>query len=172
MATFFPVNCKRLKMWFYFWTKKDVIFCKLVLPVYRERGNRMFSNCCSILCQKQNLWNPMAPITIKKPDTLPFANWSHNNQLPNDHNEKDWATKIRERSNGRGVVALSRLTHTWLFLTLQELWLLPLVLIAPRQSGAFLLLLSLSRPKSMEHEFRCVTNLLNLYNSINIIKPK
>ena len=101
-----------------------------------------------------------------------FANWSHNNQLPNDHNEKDWATKIRERSNGRGAVALSRLTHTWPFLTLQELWLLPLVLIAPRQSGAFLLLLSLSRPKSMEHEFRCVTNLLNLYNSINIINLK
>ena len=29
-----------------------------------------------------------------------------------------------------------------------------------------------SRPKSMEHEFRCMTNLLNLYNSINIINPK
>ena len=25
-----------------------------------------------------------------------------------------------------------------------------------------------SRPKSVEHEFRCMTNLLNLYNSINI----
>jgi len=48
--------------------------------------------------------------------------------------------KYGERSKGRGVVAL--LTHTWPFLTLQELWLLPLVLIAPRQSGAFLLLLS------------------------------
>ena len=31
---------------------------------------------------------------------------------------------------------------------------------------------ALSRPKSMEHEFRGMTNLLNLYNSINIINPK
>ena len=31
---------------------------------------------------------------------------------------------------------------------------------------------NVSRPKSMEHEFRCMTNLLNLYDSINIINPK
>ena len=30
----------------------------------------------------------------------------------------------------------------------------------------------LSRPKSMEHEFRYMTNLLNLYNLLNIINPK
>ena len=29
----------------------------------------------------------------------------------------------------------------------------------------------MSQPKSMEHEFRCMTTLLNLYNSINIINP-
>ena len=32
--------------------------------------------------------------------------------------------------------------------------------------------LLVSRPKSMEHEFKCMTNLLNSYNSINIINPK
>ena len=31
---------------------------------------------------------------------------------------------------------------------------------------------NVSRPKSMEHEFRCMTNLLNLYDSMNIINPK
>lgn len=78
---------------------KRCTFSTLVLPVYREIGNWMFSNFCSVLCQKQNLWSPVAPITIKKPEIHPFANWSHNNQskqnpLPNDHRENERATKI------------------------------------------------------------------------------
>ena len=31
---------------------------------------------------------------------------------------------------------------------------------------------SVSRPKSIEHEFRYMTNLLNLYNLLNTINPK
>ena len=55
----------------------------------------MFSNCCSVLCQKQNPRNPVAPIKIKKPDTLPLqievtvTEEMNKTQLPNDHKEKD-----------------------------------------------------------------------------------
>ena len=83
---------------------------------------------------------------------------------------KGWVSLLELDGEERRLIALAEstlITRLWI-LRFFALWMPS----RSAQSSAMRTEVVLVMTQSMEHGFRCMTNLLNLYNSMNIIDPK